>query len=55
MGVLGWILVVGVALLFLNGLFWVLLYQRDVAALVRRIARLERRLVQRGEGFSKDL
>ena len=44
MGTLGWILV-GVGILVANGLFWILLYQREVGALIRRISRLEHRLV----------
>ncbi len=47
MGTLGWILV-GVGILVANGLFWILLYQREVGALIRRISRLEHRLVNQG-------
>jgi len=43
----GWI-ALGVAVLGLNLLFWVYLYQREIGALVRRIAKLEHRLVNQG-------
>ena len=50
---MGWILT-GAGILLLNALFWVLLYQREVGALVRRISRLENRLVNHRTGALVD-
>jgi hypothetical protein len=51
MGTIGWILV-GVTAFLLNLIFWMMIYQREVGSLIRRIARLEHRLVNRDKEAS---
>lgn len=52
MDAIGWILT-GAGILLLNALFWVLLYQREVGALVRKISRLENRLVNQSGALAE--
>ena len=54
MGAIGWILA-GVGVLLVNGLIWVVLYQREVRVLLERVAHLENRLANGSERGSRSL